>query len=77
MRGRVISFYALAFFGMQPLGGLLVGSISKWVGAADTLMGQGVAALLLGLLHWRYLHKEKLRKEHELSLIEEHGLQVG
>jgi MFS family permease len=77
MRGRVISYYAMAFFGMQPLGGLLVGAVSKWVGAADTLMGQGVAALLLGLLHWRYLHKEKLRKEHEQSLIEEHGLQVG
>jgi MFS family permease len=77
MRGRVISYYAMAFFGMQPLGGLLVGAVSKWVGAADTLMGQGVAALLLGLLHWRYLHKEKLRKENELILIAEHGLQVG
>ena len=44
MRGRVISYYAMAFFGMQPLGGLLVGSISKWIGTTDTLMGQGCAA---------------------------------
>lgn len=65
MRGRVISYYAMAFFGMQPLGGLLVGAISKWIGAADTLMGEGVAALLIGLLHWRYLHKEKLKKAHD------------
>jgi MFS family permease len=76
MRGRVISFYALAFFGMQPLGGVLVGSISKWIGASNTLMGQGVAALAIGMLHWRYLRKEKLRKEHELVLKEEHGLQA-
>ena len=77
MRGRVISFYALAFFGMQPLGGLLVGSISKWIGTTNTLMGQGVAALAIGMLHWRYLRKEKLKKQHDLLLREEHGLQVG
>jgi len=76
MRGRVISLYAMAFFGMQPLGGLIVGSISKWIGAADTLMGQGCAALLLGLLHWRFLHKEKLKKEQDLILKEEHHLQA-
>jgi len=77
MRGRVISFYAMAFFGMQPLGGLLVGSISKWVGTTDTLMGEGVAALLIGLLHWRYLRKEKLKKESDLVITQEqHPLQA-
>ncbi len=76
MRGRVISYYAMAFFGMQPLGGLLVGSISKWIGTTDTLMGQGCAALLLGLLHWRYLHKEKLKKQQNLILREDHHLQA-
>ncbi|MDB5032336.1 MAG: transporter [Mucilaginibacter sp.] len=70
MRGRVISFYAMAFFGMQPLGGLLVGSISKWVGTTDTLMGEGIAALLIGLLHWRYLHREKLKKLRKKQLVE-------
>src|ERR1700743_3404374 len=47
MRGRVISFYAMAFFGMQPLGGLLVGLVSHLVGPSDTLMFEGVAALLI------------------------------
>jgi MFS family permease len=70
MRGRVISFYAMAFFGMQPLGGLLVGSISKWVGTTDTLMGEGIAALLIGLLHWRYLHREKLKALRAKQIIE-------
>jgi len=74
MRGRVISYYAMAFFGMQPLGGIIVGSVSKWIGAADTLMAQGVAALLIGLLHWRFLHKEKLKQR--LHKVEVPDLQV-
>jgi MFS family permease len=69
MRGRVISFYAMAFFGMQPLGGLLVGAISKWVGTTDTLMGEGVAALLIGMLHWRYLSREKRKATKKKQLI--------
>jgi len=71
MRGRVISFYAMAFFGMQPLGGLLVGSISKWIGTTDTLMGEGIAALLIGGLHWRYLHREKLKAQYAAMLARE------
>jgi MFS family permease len=70
MRGRVISFYAMAFFGMQPLGGLLVGAISKWVGTTNTMLGEGVAALLIGLLHWRYLHREKLKAKQKRVLVE-------
>jgi len=76
MRGRVISYYALAFFGMQPLGGLLVGTISKYIGTTDTLMGQGFAALILGSIHWRYLHKEKLKRQQAMVLEEGHGFQA-
>lgn len=76
MRGRVISFYALAFFGMQPLGGLLVGTISKYIGPNDTLMGQGIAALVLGGIHWRFLHKEKMKKQQAMVLENGHGVQA-
>ena len=62
MRGRVISFYAMAFFGMQPLGGLLVGAMSQWVGTPDTVMAEGMVALLIGILHFRFLRKRKLKK---------------
>ncbi|HMG10056.1 MAG TPA: MFS transporter [Mucilaginibacter sp.] len=62
MRGRVISFYAMAFFGMQPLGGLLVGSVSQWIGTPDTVMAEGMVALLIGLLHIRFLRQSKLKK---------------
>jgi MFS family permease len=63
MRGRVISFYAMAFFGMQPLGGLLVGSVSQWIGTADTVMLEGVVALIIGFLHFRFLRKTNLQKD--------------
>ena len=76
MRGRVISYYAMAFFGMQPLGGLLVGIISKWIGAADTLFGEGIAALLIGLLHWRHLHKMKLKHADKIAVHNENHLQA-
>ena len=61
MRGRVISFYAMAFFGMQPLGGLIIGSVSKWIGTPDTLLAEGVCALMIGLLHFRFLRKQRLK----------------
>jgi MFS family permease len=76
MRGRVISFYAMAFFGLQPIGGLLVGSVSKWIGAPDTILAEGIAALLIGLLHMRYLRKEKLKQQHNVMAVEEQHLQV-
>ena len=64
MRGRVISFYAMAFFGLQPLGGLIIGVISQYVGVQNTIMAQGVIAVLIGLLQVRFIvanrKKEKI-----------------
>ncbi|RFZ92560.1 MFS transporter [Mucilaginibacter conchicola] len=76
MRGRVISFYAMAFFGLQPVGGLLVGSVSKWIGAPDTILFEGIAALGIGLLHMRYLRKEKLKQKDNVMAVEEQHLQT-
>ncbi|HVW15658.1 MAG TPA: MFS transporter [Mucilaginibacter sp.] len=70
MRGRVISFYAMAFFGMQPLGGLLIGSVSKWIGTPDTLLAEGVCALAIGVLHFRYLKKTRLRSQRDMITAE-------
>jgi MFS family permease len=70
MRGRVISFYAMAFFGMQPLGGLVIGSISEWIGVPNTMLAEGCVALLIGLIHLRFLKKGKLKKK-QLPLMEQ------
>jgi MFS family permease len=58
MRGRVISFYVLAYTGMVPLGSLLVGVVSQHIGVQNTVLVQGVLALGLGSLHWRALHQQ-------------------
>ena len=57
MRGRVISFYVLAYTGMVPLGSLLVGTLSQHIGVQNTVLMQGLLALGLSGLHWRELHK--------------------
>jgi hypothetical protein len=51
----------MAFFGMQPLGGLIIGSISQWIGVPATVLAQGCIALLIALLHFRFLKRHKLR----------------
>jgi len=61
MRGRMISFYAMAFFGKQPLGGLIVGSVSQWIGVPATVLAEGCVALLIGALHFRFLKRNKLK----------------
>jgi MFS family permease len=61
MRGRMISFYAMAFFGMQPLGGLIVGSVSQLIGVPNTVLAEGCIALMIGLLHFKFLKRNKAK----------------
>jgi MFS family permease len=62
MRGRVISIYAMAFFGMQPMGGLLIGFVSQHVGVENTVMAEGIVAIIIGVLHVRFLQIKKLKR---------------
>jgi MFS family permease len=62
MRGRMISFYAMAFFGMQPIGGLIVGSVSQMIGVPNTVLAQGCIALMIGVLHLRFLKRNKIQQ---------------
>jgi MFS family permease len=56
MRGRVMSYYALAYFGMIPIGGLLVGSVSQYIGAPNTMLFQGTLALGIFILFSKFLY---------------------
>jgi MFS family permease len=58
MRGRVISYYAMAFFGMQPVGALIIGSISHYLHAQATMLFQGLIALVIAIFFVPYLWKE-------------------
>ena len=47
MRGRVISYFAMAFFGMQPIGALFIGTISHYFGAQYTILFEGILAIII------------------------------
>jgi MFS family permease len=58
MRGRVMSFMAMSFFGMLPLGSLLIGSISQKIGAPMTMFCQGIAALVIVGVFYKFMVKK-------------------
>jgi MFS family permease len=61
VRGRVMSYYTMAFVGMAPFGSLLAGALAHAVGAQRTVMVSGVACILGALWFWTQL--KGIRKE--------------
>ncbi len=59
MRGRVISYFAMAFFGMMPLGALLIGAVSHLIGTPDTILAEGISALLITFTFYSFMRKAK------------------
>ncbi len=55
-RGRVMSFYAMAFMGMAPIGSLLAGTIASKFGATDALLFGGFSCLFANLIFFRLTH---------------------
>jgi MFS family permease len=45
-RGRVMSFYTMAFMGMVPFGSLFAGSLASAIGAPETVMVGGISCIL-------------------------------
>ena len=60
-RGRVMSYYVMAFMGTAPFGSLLAGSIAEHWGAPQTLMVGGMGCVLGGV--WFFRQLPKLREE--------------
>ncbi len=46
LRGRVVSFFTSARFGFDAIGGLVAGLIATMLGAAHTLLGEGIVLML-------------------------------
>src|SRR5579863_5885250 len=61
MRGRVMSFYTMAFVGMAPFGSLLAGTVAEAIGAPRTVIVCGLACIGGGLWFWSRL--PQIRKE--------------
>jgi MFS family permease len=55
MRGRVMSYYTMAFVGMAPFGSLLAGGLAHAIGAPRTVIVSGVACIAGALWFWSQL----------------------
>ena len=72
--GRVMSLYAVAFFGGAPLGALLEGSLSSATGVRPTFVAAGIAAVVCALVYRHALPRLRLESHNlyvRLGLIEE------
>ena len=52
-RGRVLSFYTMAFMGMAPVGSLLAGMLAHRIGAPRAILTAGVCCCLSALLYMK------------------------
>ncbi|WP_076382343.1 MFS transporter [Filimonas lacunae] len=57
MRGRVMSYIAMAYFGMLPLGSLLAGAVSQSLSAPFTMLVQGGIAVAIAGVFSRHLRQ--------------------
>src|SRR5580704_7202720 len=60
-RGRVMSYYTVAFVGMAPFGSLMAGGLGHAIGSQRTVMISGVACIIGALWFWTRL--KAIRKE--------------
>jgi MFS family permease len=68
MRGRVLSFYAMSFLGMAPVGSLIMGTAADAVGVTTVLAASGVLCAFAGVAfgfhmpRWRPAVRAQLRR---------------
>lgn len=61
VRGRVMSYYTMAFVGMAPFGSLLAGALAHAIGAPRTVIVSGIACILGSI--WFSSRLAAIRKE--------------
>lgn len=72
MRGRVLSYFIMAFAGMQPFGNLIVGSLAHLVGVQLTVLMQGIAGIITILFFiptFKKTYQRAHRKEKKLGIL--------
>ena len=57
MRGRVMSYYTMAFVGMAPFGSLLAGAMAHALGAPRTVIVSGFACIAGSLWFWSRMRR--------------------
>ncbi|MGA3045898.1 MAG: MFS transporter [Terracidiphilus sp.] len=79
MRGRVMSYYTMAFVGMAPFGSLLAGGLAHAIGAPHTVIVSGAACILGSLWFWTRLQgiRKEMRPIYErLGIVPQHNLVI-
>jgi MFS family permease len=79
MRGRVMSYYTMAFVGMAPFGSLMAGALAQAIGARRTVIVSGIACIIGGLWFWSRLPhiRKDMRPIYEsLGIVPQRGLAV-
>ena len=71
MRGRVMSFFAMAFMGTAPVGNLVAGALADVIGAPLTLVMGGICCILGALI---YAKKLPLIREQVRPIYERKGI---
>ena len=66
MRGRVISYYVMAFQGMAPIGSLLIGFMAHYLGASLIVSAEGIAGVISVICFIPYLKKAGTANRREL-----------
>lgn len=69
MRGRAMSYVAMSFFGMLPLGSLLIGFISEKTSAPIAMACEGIMAVLIMIVFSRYLGGKSVKNDPEAEKI--------
>ncbi|MGB6973583.1 MAG: MFS transporter [Terracidiphilus sp.] len=79
MRGRVMSYYTMAFVGMAPFGSLLAGALAHTIGAPRTVILCGFACILGALWFWTRLPgiRREIRPVYErLGIVPQANLEI-
>ncbi|MDR3608966.1 MAG: MFS transporter [Ignavibacteriaceae bacterium] len=71
MRGRVMSYYTMAFMGMTPFGSLIYGGLASLLGAPQTLIFGGSVCILGGLM---FIYKLPIFKKLIRPVYKEKGI---
>jgi MFS family permease len=61
MRGRIISYYAMAFQGMMPIGSFIAGFSATHIGAQNTLTIQSIIGIITAAIFYFLLKKVRLK----------------
>jgi hypothetical protein len=52
------------------LGGLLIGTVSQYLGAPNTILAEGIAAILIAVLFLPFLRKDILKEKDKIKMVE-------